>query len=111
MFYLLAVGSPPPPTSWRATSVRVFPSTTFGLWRWLDDWQQTAPAEVIEWTHWAQGHSPNPVFFHVYAARVLAAQGDPQGAEKELNAARGVAHASMYPAIDDMLRQLHPVTP
>jgi hypothetical protein len=111
IFYLLAVGPVPSPASWRATAVRVFPSSTFGLWRWLDDWQQTQPEKVLEWTHWAQGHSPNQVYFHIYAARLLAAQGDGKGAEMELREARARAHPSMYPGIDDMLHQLHPVSP
>jgi hypothetical protein len=111
VFYLLAVGPTPAPTDWRATSVRVFPSSTFGLWRWLDDWQQSSPAETLEWTRWAQGHSPNPVFFHVYAARLLAAQGDGKGAEKELRAALAKAHWSTRPSLELMLRQLSPPPP
>ncbi len=111
VFYSLAVGPAPAPSDWRATGVRLFPSTTFGLWRWLDEWQPTHPAETLEWTRWAQEHSPNPVFFHVYAARLLAGQGDTKGAERELRAAAAVAHWSSRPAIDDMLRQLHPVSP
>jgi O-antigen ligase len=111
VFYVLAVGPVPAPTDWRALGVRAFPSSTFGLWRWLDDWQETHPGDVLEWTRWAQEHSPNPVFFHVYAARVLAAQGDGKGAELELRTARDQAHWSMRPGIDAMLRQLHPVSP
>ena len=111
VFYVLAVGPVPAPTDWRATGVRVFPSSTFGLWRWLDDWQQTHPADVLEWTRWAQEHSPNPIFFHVYAARVLAAQGDGKGAEMELRAALAKAHWSMRPSLETMLHQLHPDSP
>ena len=111
VFYALAVGPVPAPSSWTARGVRLFPSTTFGLWRWLDDWQQTHPGEVLDWTRWGQEHSPNPIFFHVYAARVLAAQGDRAGAEKELHAAWTKAHWSVRPAIEAMLRELHPVSP
>lgn len=111
VFYLLAVGPTPAPTGWRAITVRVFPSSTFGLWRWLDDWQETHPGDVLEWTRWAQRHSPNQVFFHVYAARILAAQGDAKGAEMELREGREKAHPSMYPGIDAMLQQLHPASP
>ena len=111
VFYVLAVGPVPAPTDLRAVGVRVFPSTTFGLWRWLDDWQPAHSADVLEWTRWAEEHSPNPVFFHVYAARVLAAQGDRAGAEKELREALAKAHWSMRPAIEQMRRQLHPATP
>jgi len=111
VFYVLAVGAVPAPTDWRATGVRIFPSSTFGLWRWLDDWQSGHASDVLDWTRWAQEHSPNPIFFHVYAARVLAAQGDGQGAEKELRAALAKAHWSMRPSIELMLRQLPSATP
>lgn len=111
VFYSLAVGPPPAPTDWRALGVQTFPSSTFGLWRWLDDWQQTHPGDVLEWTRWGQEHSPNPIFFHVYAAQVLAARGDRAGAEMELRAARAQAHWSMRPALDTMLRELHPASP
>ena len=111
VFYVLAVGPVPAPDSWRATSVRVFPSSTFGLWRWLDDWQVTHPRDVLEWARWAQGHAPNSVYFHVYAARVLAAHGDTKGAELELRAALAKAHFSMRPDLETMLRELHPVAP
>lgn len=111
VFYVQAVGPPPAPYSWRAQGVRLFPSTTFGLWRWLDDWQHTQPDEVLEWTRWAQRHSPNPIFFHVYAAQVLAARGDRAGAQQELQAARAQAHWSSRPSIDAMLLQLQSTSP
>lgn len=111
VFYVLAVGPTPAPTDWRATGVRIFPSNTFGLWRWMDDWQQTHPADVLEWTHWGQQHSPNPIFFHVYAARILAERGDGKGAEKELREALAKAHWTMRPSIETMLRQFQPASP
>ncbi|MEO6876249.1 MAG: O-antigen ligase family protein, partial [Opitutaceae bacterium] len=106
VFYLVAVAPPPAPTSWQARTVRIFPSTTFGLWRWLDDWQQTHPADVLEWTRWAQTHSPNPVFFHVYAADLLKAQGHRAEAKTELEAALAEAHWSVRPSIEARLRDL-----
>ncbi len=111
VFYQLALGTPPTPYSLRASSVRIFPSTTFGLWRWLDSWQQAYPAEALEWTRWAQGHSPNPIFFHIYAAQMLAARGDRDGAVQELEAAKAKAHWSSRPSIDVMLRQLQTPSP
>lgn len=111
VFYVLAVAPPPVPASLSAQGVRLFPSSTFGLWRWLDDWQQTHPDDVLDWTHWGQAHSPNPIYFHVYAAQVLAARGDRAGAEKELQAALAKAHWSTRPSIEAMLRSLHSESP
>jgi hypothetical protein len=107
IFYVVAVAPPPEPTSWTTDGVRLFPSNTFGLWRWLDAWQVKYPNETLEWARWAQLHSPNPIFFHVYAARQLAVQGDRAGAEKELLAARDQAHWSVRPSIEAMLRELN----
>lgn len=111
LFYMLAVGTPPGPYSLRASTVRVFPSTTFGVWRWLDSWQQTYPAETLQWTRWAQSHSPNPIFFHIYAAQMLAAQGNHAEAVQELELAKAKAHWSTRPSIDVMLRQLQTPSP
>ncbi len=111
IFYVVAVAPPPPPTSWVTDSVRYFPSSTFGLWRWLDDWQASYPNETLEWARWAQLHSPNPIFFHVYAARLLASQGNRGAAERELQAAWDEAHWSVRPSIEAMIRQLHPPAP
>jgi len=104
IFYSLAVAPPPNPTAWRARVVRVFPSTTFGLWRWLDDWRTGEPDAALEWSRWAQGHSANPPSFHVYAARLLLARGDREGAAAELRGALAEAHRLNQPAIAEMLR-------
>lgn len=103
IFYNLTLATPPSPASASAQLLRRFPSSTFGLWRWLDDWQVHDPGAVLEWTRWAEKHSPNPPFFHVYAARVFLAEGNPSAAEAELTAARSKAHASVRPQIDAML--------
>jgi hypothetical protein len=86
--------------------VQRFPSTTFGLWRWLDDWQQTHPADALAWARWAQDRSPNPVTFHLYAMRLLLQRGDRTGAETELQAALAKAHWLMRPGLETMLRQM-----
>jgi O-antigen ligase len=106
VFYALNLGPTPAPTSWTARSVQRFPSTTFGLWRWLDDWQQTHPADALAWARWAQDRSPNPVTFHLYAMRLLLLRGDRAGAEKELQAAVAKAHRLMRPSLEAMLRQV-----
>ncbi|HVU34635.1 MAG TPA: O-antigen ligase family protein, partial [Opitutaceae bacterium] len=106
VFYELALAPPPRPDAWPARLVRSFPSTTFGLWRWLNDWQRTAPDSVLPWTRWAERHSASQPFFHVYAAQVLQGRGDLNGARAELLRARATAHWSERPTIDGMLRQL-----
>ena len=110
IFYVLAVAPPPAPASLTARVVRAFPSTTFGLWRWLDAWEPEHPAEALAWTRWAETHSSNPIFFHLHAAQLLAARGDRAGVEAELQAARAKAHWSARPSIDAMLDQLHSVS-
>ena len=111
IFYELAVAPPPAPTDWPARCVRAFPSSTFGLWRWLETWQPEEPAISLEWARWAQTHSANPPFFHVYAARLLLARGDRAGAETELRSALAAAHWTTRPSIEAMLRELSPVSP
>ena len=108
IFYALAVAEPPAPSSWRTRIVRAFPSSTFGLSRWLDAWQATEPATTLEWSRWAQTHSPNAPFFHVYAAQMLLARGDRAGAETELRSALAKAHWTIRPTIEAMLRDLPP---
>lgn len=106
VFHVLDVGPPPAPDGWTAKMIRKFPSSTLGLPRWLDAWQQTHPAEALEWARWAQEHSPNPVSFHLYATRLLLLQGDRAGAERELQAALAKAHWLMRPSLETMLRQI-----
>ena len=106
IFYELALAPPPAPTALPARCVRVFPSSTFGLWRWLDAWQPENPSVSLEWARWAQTHSANPPLFHVYAAHVLLARGDRVGAESELRSALAAAHWTTRPSIETMLRDL-----
>ncbi|HEY4246036.1 MAG TPA: O-antigen ligase family protein [Lacunisphaera sp.] len=105
LFYSLAVAPVPElPTSRSARLIRAFPSTTFGLWRWLDEWRSTDPAAALEWSRWAETHSANPPSFHIYTARLLLAQGDRDGGLKELRAAFAEAHRLNQPAIAEMIR-------
>jgi O-antigen ligase len=112
VFYLLALAAPPPtPNAWPARVVRTFPSTTFGLTRWLDGWQRDDPAAALAWARWAQTHSANPPAFHIYAATLLATHGDRADAERELLAAAATAHWTSRPAIAAMLQDLHSLPP
>lgn len=106
IFHSLAAGPAPAPTAWRARMVRTFPSTTFGLWRWLDAWQAAEPDAALEWSRWAQAHSANPPALHIYTARLLLARGDRDGAVAELRAALAGAHRLNQPAIAEMLRSV-----
>jgi hypothetical protein len=89
----------------------MFPSSTFGLWRWLDEWQTSHPGTGLEWARWAQTHSASPHIFHIYAARLLVATGDREGAKNELLAAAASAHWSTRPSIEAMLQELQSLPP
>jgi O-antigen ligase len=105
LFYTLAVAPPPrDPQARSARLLRVFPSSTFGLWRWLDRWQSDDPATTLAWAQWAQEHSVNPPLFHIYAAQLLLAEGDRQRAESELRSAQAKSHWSIRPQITRILR-------
>lgn len=108
IFHALVIAPPPRPDSGAARLVRAFPSTTFGLWHWLDRWQTTQPDIALDWARWAQTRSANPPMFHVYAARLLLARGEGAAAETELLAARAKAHWTTRPTIDAMLREIRP---
>jgi O-antigen ligase len=108
LFSALAVAPPPAsPTAWSARCLRVFPSTTFGLWRWLDAWQGSQPEASLAWAQWAESHSPSAVFFHVYAAQCQLARGNRAGAESELRAALAKAHWTVRPGIEKMLEDIN----
>lgn len=107
LFQQLAVASPPRgPDAAAARLIRVFPSTTFGLWHWLDAWYRDDPATAIAWARWAQGHAANPSLFHIRAGQYLLASGDPDAAREELRAARDAAHWTARPAIAEFEKKL-----
>ncbi len=112
IFYALALARVPAnPAAFSARCVRFFPSSTFGLTRWLDVWQRDDPAVALEWTRWAQTHSANAPAFHIYAAVLLATHGDRPAAERELVAAAAKAHWTSRPAIDAMLQDFRSAPP
>jgi hypothetical protein len=107
LFYALVVAPPPADAAaYAPRGLKIFPSTTFGLGRWLDAWQPTQPDATLAWAVWAQTHAPNAPFFHVYAARCRLARGDRAGAEIELRAALAKAHWTVRPGIETMLREI-----
>jgi hypothetical protein len=100
--------APPPagPEGCAPRSLKIFPSTTFGLGRWLDAWEPRHPEAALAWAVWAQTRAPNAPLFHVYAARYRLARGDRAGAEAELRAALAKAHWTVRPGIETMLREI-----
>jgi len=107
LFYALAVAPPPAgPEGCAPRSLKIFPSTTFGLGRWLDAWEPRHPEAALAWAVWAQTRAPNAPLFHVYAARYRLARGDRAGAEAELRAALAKAHWTVRPGIETMLREI-----
>ena len=107
LFHQVAV-APPPGNSQQAQArlLQWFPSTTFGLWRWLDAWQTSEPAAPLAWARWAQTHSAYAPHFHIYAANCLLRENDRAGANRELQAAWRKAHVSAKPSIEAMQKQL-----
>jgi O-antigen ligase len=100
LFHRLVVAPPPEnPNATAARVLRAFPSTTFGLWRWLDQWQQGDLETALVWTRWAQAHATNPALFHVRAAQYLQARGETAAALEELRAAEAKAHWTSRPGI------------
>lgn len=84
-----ALTSPRPPDSPDSPApivLRHFPSETFGLWSWLNHWQTTSPEVSLDWARWAQKHSTDPAWFHLYAAQYLWRRGDFEGARAEVEA-------------------------
>lgn len=93
LFFRLFRGQPPPsPREPVAKWVRIFPSTTMGLERWLDKWRLHDETATLEWTLWAQHHSENPTHFHLYAAIIYADRNDFVSADREMTEAIAKAH-------------------
>lgn len=107
LFHALAVAAPPAgPRTVAARVLRGFPSTTFGLWTWLDAWHRTSPDEALAWARWAQAHAPNPALFHIRAAQYLLIREDRAGAEAEYRAALAKVHWTARPQVAGMLRDM-----
>jgi hypothetical protein len=110
LFYFLVVAAPPArPDGMAPHLLRVFPSTTFGLWTWLDTWHRSDPDAALAWARWAESRASNPVIFHIRAAQYLHARGDFSSAMEELRAADAKAHATTRPSIAEIKKALFPV--
>jgi O-antigen ligase len=94
---LLQPSAPSGPDAPAPRLLRVFPSTTVVVERWLNAWRRTHPEAVLEWTHWAQAHSDNPAPLHVYAALLYSERGDLASAAREVDEAMlKEHHRSLY---------------
>lgn len=111
IFHTLANATPPAPSALAPRLLHAFPSTTFGLWRWLDSWKTSHPDDEFAWTRWAQAHASNPALFHIRAAQTFLARGDRAGAIAELRAALAKAHYTAHGGIRSMLDPLERIAP
>lgn len=85
----------PVPTGPDATPAQIlhaFPSTMFGLERWLDRWKAEQPETTLHWARWAQSYSDTPAVFHLYAAIMFADQDDFASADREMEQAVKKSH-------------------
>jgi hypothetical protein len=107
LFRALVVATPPQnPQRALAQILRVFPSTTFGLWRWTDAWQNQSPEVALTWLRWAAPRSSTPSIFHIRAAQLLRALGRREEALVELRAAEAKAHWTVRPSISAMRQEM-----
>jgi O-antigen ligase len=82
------------PTSAPARILRAFPSSTYALRNWLEQWRREEPDVAMEWIHWAQDAAIEQSALHVYAAQLYIWQKDYRSAERELLACLEKAHYS-----------------
>jgi hypothetical protein len=109
LFHALVAGAPPAgPESVAARAVRFFPTTTYGLWNWLDAWHRSDPDAALAWARWAQSQAPNPSMFHIRAAQYLQLRGDSSAALAEMNLAEAKAHSLTRPSIAEMKTKMFP---
>lgn len=105
LFYAIRVAPPPSSGSRTATLLRIFPSTTSGLWRWFAHWEKTeGDAVALEWLDWVEPHSDVPALFHAEAARIYIVRNNFAAAEREYRAAMNVTFFASRPALERLLR-------
>ncbi len=100
--------APPPVTPHEPSArlLRVFPSTTFGLWRWLNHWLPDDPQSSLDWALWAQRHSYTVPLFHMYAAEWYRRHGDIQACRREMQQALATVHWSGRADVQKQLESL-----
>lgn len=103
-FHLLA----PPPASPQAAPariLRVFPSATYGFWRWMNAWMPSVPVdERLDWLAWAQRHSTRPAVFYYQAAECHLERRDLAAAAASLSRAVATANGPARRTYADLLR-------
>jgi 4-amino-4-deoxy-L-arabinose transferase-like glycosyltransferase len=91
------------PDSPAARLLRVFPSTTHGLKRWIGAWEKTHPEVVIDWITWAQTASNQQPEFHLAALQIHFNHRDFIAAEKELLSLRSKVSVIELPDVERLL--------
>ena len=103
-FHLLA----PPPASPHAAPariLRIFPSATYGFWRWMNVWTPSVPVEErLDWLAWAGRHSPQPAIFYYQAAGCHLERRDLPAAADSLSRAVATSHGHARRTYADLLR-------
>lgn len=70
LFFNLLAPPPASPQTPSARALRLFPSATYGVWRWIDAWTPSISFEErMEWLKWAQARSPRPSVFYYQEAQ------------------------------------------
>lgn len=98
----LQYAQPATPQAPVARLLKVFPSNTFGLWRWLGAWEREQPNAVLHWAHWAQDHAISPALFHLYAAQWHANRGERQKALNEIEQGLAKADRTSKPILEEL---------
>jgi hypothetical protein len=105
LFFNLLAPPPSSPLAPAARVLRVFPSSTYGFWRWIDTWTPALPVtDRIDWLHWAQHHSPQPAIFHYQEAQCRLEEHDLEGACVALTQAISTSNGANKRFYSEMLR-------
>jgi O-antigen ligase len=105
LFFNLLAPPPPSPRNSAALVLRVFPSATYGFWRWIDAWTPSMPAqERLEWLQWAQRHSPQPAVYYYKQAQLKIEQSDLLAAQSSLERAVATSNGNIRGQYAELLR-------
>lgn len=111
LVFSLAHTLPESPRSLSARLLRVFPSTTYPLAKWLDHWEHTEPETALAWAQWAEPRAISPVFLHLFCARYHARRNNLDLAEAELRAALEKCRVLERDWIKEEQERLHRLQP